>query len=94
MRVDKCPHHGKGCSLSRTFNAKLFGEPSGLGEQEPFAYLGCWLSLGDRGRFPDAASHKNSGSGWDYNKGPGVEEVRAYARTMGWLPAEEDPAGP
>ena len=92
MKVESCPTHGKECFKSRVFNAK-FGEESGLGVEEPYAYLGCWLKLGeDRGRFPDAESHKKSG--WANNKGPSVEEVRAYARATGWLPAEEAPVGP
>ena len=89
MRVDCCPTHGKECGKSRAFNAN-FGKATGLGDQEPFAYLGCWLKLGeDRGRFPDAESHKRSG--WGNKKGPSVEEVQTYARSMGWLPP---PPGP
>ena len=84
MRVECCPTHGQECFKSRSFNAK-FGEAAGLGDQEPYAYLGCWLKLGeDRGRFPDAESHKRSG--WANNRGPSVEEVQTYARSMGWLP--------
>ena len=92
MKVDKCPVHGPGCSKSRTFTAK-FGAASGLGEEEPFAYLGAWLKMGeDRVRFPDAQAHKSSG--WPQGKrqqGPSVEEVKAYAKDMGWLPSEEGP---
>ena len=90
MKVEKCPIHGEGCSKSRVFSEK-FARESGLGEDEPFAYLGAWLKLGeDRGRFPDAAAHK---TGWllPNKKGPSVEEVKAYAQDMGWLPSEEGP---
>ena len=82
MKVDCCPHHGKDCHKTRVFNAK-FGEATGLGDQEPFAYLGAWLKLGeDRDRFPDAGAHKKTG--WPNKRGPSVEEVRTYARSMGW----------
>ena len=81
MRVAECPTHGSECFKSRVFNAK-FGEKSGLFDQEPYAYLGCWLKLGeDLDRFPDAESHKKSG--WANEKGPSVEEVRTYARSVG-----------
>ena len=44
--------------------------------------MGCWLKLGeDLDRFPDAESHKKSG--WANEKGPSVEEVRTYARSVG-----------
>ena len=86
MKVLECPTHGKACQKTRVFSEQLAG-PSGLGEDEPFAFLGCWLRMGeDRDRFPDAKSH---GSGW--RKGPSVEEVKAYAKDMGWLPSEEGP---
>ena len=86
MKVEKCPVHGEGCHKTRTFSAK-FAAASGLGEEEPFAYLGCWLSLGeDRDQFPDAQSHK---TGWPNKKGPSVEEVKTCARTLGWMPEEE-----
>ena len=92
MRVERCPTHGKECFKGRAFNAR-FGEAAGLDDEEPFAYLGCWLSLGeDRGRFPDAESHKRSG--WDNNKGPSVEEVQTYARAVGWLPPAAADSGP
>ena len=90
MKVDKCPIHGAKCNKSRAFSAK-FGEASGLGEEEPFAYLGAWLKLGeDQVRFPDAEAHK---TGWPGKRSQGlrVEEVRAYAKDMGWLPSEEGP---
>ena len=89
MKVEKCPVHGKGCFKSRTFSAK-FGRASGLGEEEPFAYLGAWMKLGeDRDRFPDTEAHRKSG--WTNELGPSVQEVQAYAKDMGWLLSEEGP---
>ena len=86
MRVAKCPVHGKACFKSRAFSAR-FGRQSGLGEQEPFAYLGAWMKLGqDRARFPDAEAHRQSG--WKKGQGPSVEEVQQYAKDMGWLLSE------
>ena len=83
MKVNVCPTHGKNCSKSRAFSEK-FGRRSGLGDEEPFAYLGCWLRMGeDLARFPDAETHKKEG--WPDKQGPSTEEVQEYARSMGWM---------
>ena len=88
----ECPTHGKECTKGRVFNVK-FSERAGLGDHEPYAYLGCWLKLGeDWDRFPDAESHQKSG--WASGQGPSVEEVQTYARAVGWLPPPPIDSGP
>ena len=72
-----CPVH-KGreadCRVGRVFSEKL-GRQSGLGDQEAFAFVGCWLRAA--GTFPSAQAHK----AWK----PSVQDVQAYARSMGWV---------
>jgi len=66
----QCSAH-KNCDRSRAFS-KRFGKLSGLGDFEPYAFLGCWLQ--HRTKCEDAAAHK----AWS----PEVEDVIAYAKTL------------
>jgi len=72
-----CPHHapdGKSkCMISRSFGTRT-GQLSGLGDMEPYAFVGAWLQK--RAEFADCAEHKL------YK--PDVEETLAYARGQGW----------
>ena len=77
--VVKCPHHGSKSSLcgsSRKFDLKDKKVlASGLGDLEPYAFLGCWLA-----KASDYASKKEHGQ---YR--PTVAETQAYAREkLGW----------
>ena len=67
-----------GCKVQRSFSA-WFGRASGLGDQEPFAFIGCWLRAG--ASFSDAS--QPSHSQWK----PTVAQVQAYAESMGWRTA-------
>ena len=73
LRV-KCPVHDR-CGALRSFSAR-FGWASGLGDQEPFAFLGCWLRAAST--YPDDAETPHAA--WK----PSVREVQAYAQSMGW----------
>ena len=58
--VVMCPGHaGKRCKCrkTRSFSERL-GKQSGLGDLEPYAFLGLWLR--EHGRFEDAASHPHT----------------------------------
>ena len=75
-----CPVH-KGreadCRTGRVFSEK-YGKASGLGDQEAFAFVGCWLRGASTERFRhDAKAHRE----WK----PSVAEVQAYAQSMGWV---------
>ena len=68
-----CKEHAK-CRAQRSISARFGGE-TGLGEEEPFAFLGVWLR--DRGKFSTAAAHKA------YRKEIKSADVQAYAPTLG-----------
>ena len=74
----QCPWHKK-CRMTRSFSSK-FGRDSGLGDLEPYAYLGRWLQ---------AAADYDGGKAHQGFK-PSVVEVQAYARgTMAAAPAAD-----
>ena len=59
--------------VQRSFSAK-FSKVSGLGDLEPYAFIGCWLSRCSS--FSSKAEHK----AWK----PTVEDVKAYAAGQSW----------
>ncbi len=74
--IVRCGQHGgprAQCRKTRSFGTRE-GQRSGLGDIEPFAFLGAWLKA--HSKFEDAATHKR------YS--PGVEEVHAYAVENRW----------
>ncbi len=75
LRVD-CPHH-KGakppCRMSRAFDTRG-GRSAGLGDMEPYAFLGAWLCR--HSEFASAQEHKA------YK--PSSADVKAYALAHGW----------
>ena len=68
-----CQAHAK-CRSQRSFSQK-FGRASGLGDQEPFAFLGCWLRAA-----PNFVENPEGHARWK----PSTDEVVAYANSMGW----------
>ena len=86
------PFH-KGCNKQRSWSDK-FANASGLGMDEPFAYLGCWLRgpRQDPEKYKDAEYHMKWGKPKEPDKkvygGPSVAEVKAYAVDMSWTPRE------
>ena len=71
--IAQCPHHTD-CGTSRVFSVR-FGRLSGLGDNEPHAFLGAWLRGGRD--LVDDGRHM----GWK----PKVKEVQAYALSVGGL---------
>ncbi len=70
----KCPLHGAKCDVQRSFSTRLAAR-SGLGDLEPYAFVGLWLSKSND--FADRASHR----AWK----PEPDAVAAYAREQQWL---------
>ena len=68
----KCPLHSH-CKKSRVFSEQ-YGRSTGLGDQEPYAYLGAWL----RGRTHADRQVGKSHKTWN----PSRDEVLEYARTV------------
>ena len=71
--VVRCPHH-KSCRKTRSFGVRRVAQ-SGLGDIEPYAFLGCWLSAHSR---LEASAHKHFA--------PTMAEVVAYADEHGLAP--------
>ena len=70
----KCSFH-KGCEAQRSFSEKLARE-SGLGDQEPYAFLGVWLRKG--------RDCETAGEHMEYRAKIKASDVRAYADALGW----------
>ena len=76
----KCPWHRK-CEKTCAFSVD-YGRRSGLGDQEPYAFLGAWIVAGARWGKEDWRQHRQ------YK--PSKAEVQEYARAvMGVEPAQE-----
>ena len=74
--VVTCPLHGDkeiACKKTRAFGVRE-GAASGLGDLEPYAFLGAWLAAGDS--CGDAAAHKRHA--------PTPTQVRWYVESQGW----------
>ena len=73
-----CTCHGRkagSCKKTRAFSDRV-GQKSGLGDMEPYAFLGAWLRARDR--FDTAEAHKRFL--------PDADEVLAYAKERHWCP--------
>ena len=70
----KCPYH-RACWGSRSFSSRL-AKASGLGDQEPYAFLGVWLRCG--ADFATREEHR------DFKPSP--EATKAYANDVGFGP--------
>ena len=72
-----CQHHGSRknpCRRTRAFGVRA-ATASGLGDVEPYAFLGCWLS--QHGAFDSKAAHQKLV--------PTVAQTQSYARAhLGW----------
>ena len=69
--VVRCTHHatqGAPCRKSRAFGVRSSGQ-LGLGDLEPYAFLGAWLR--EHASFKDSAAHKRFA--------PSGQQVQAYA---------------
>ena len=74
--IVKCPHHsttGNPCRKTRSFGVRS-AEKSGLGDMEPYAFLGAWLQAHEQ--FADGTAHKRFG--------PSPAQVTSYAVALGW----------
>ena len=74
-----CEHHAckrGACRKRRNFGTRS-GQQSGLGDLEPWAFLGVWLRA--HARFEDADAH--------VKYSPSASEVMAYVQEQQWLPA-------
>ena len=75
--VVRCQHHSAknaACRKTRSFGVRSAGQ-SGLGDEEPYAFLGCWLQA--HARFDDSAAHKRFA--------PSAAQVLAYATEHGFV---------
>ena len=82
--IIRCPHHGHNkapCRKTRSFGVRS-AIKSGLGDMEPYAFLGCWLR--GHARFADVADHKK----W----GPTSAEVQSYANEHDFVHQPHDAA--
>ena len=73
----KCPHHHECGRKSRTFGHRD-AKKSGLGDNEAYAFLGCWMRMGAT---MDAQAHKQLKLD--------QAAVLAYARELGWSPSAQ-----
>ena len=75
--VVTCPLHcgdkKAACRKTRAFGVRA-RDASGLGDLEPYAFLGAWLAAGDS--CGDAAAHKRHA--------PTPTQVREYVDSQGW----------
>ena len=71
----RCPHHATCGRPGRAFGTKD-GLLTRLGDNEPYAYLGCWIRAGSA---MDADAHRS----WR----PSHAQTVAYAAEFGWTPS-------
>ena len=69
-----CSFH-EGCEAQRSFSEKLASE-SGLGDQEPYTFLGVWLRKG--------RDCETAGEHMEYRAKIKASDLRAYAAALGW----------